>query len=114
MAYKLGKQRELKDYYDILGIPKNATPKGIQQAFWRLSRIHHPDVNQQDGADETFKTIVEAYLVLKDPDKRDMLDADIIADFCKVVSASRTPLPTGGKKKAPSEFLRLLRPGHYS
>ena len=108
------RQRDLTDYYDILGIPKNATAKGIQQAFWKLSRIYHPDVNKAPDADETFKAIVEAYLVLKDPDRRGMLDATIISEFCQAVTASRHPLAKSAGKKAPSEFLRLLRPGHYS
>ncbi|MBF0369674.1 MAG: DnaJ domain-containing protein [Magnetococcales bacterium] len=101
-------QKALTDYYDILGIPKNATQKGIQRAFRDLARVHHPDVAKDPNSEELFKTMVEAYLVLKDPDKRNLLDADIISEFCKTVSTSRH-LGKSRKKKAPPEFLRLLR-----
>jgi DnaJ-class molecular chaperone len=104
----MGKNKEVTDYYEVLGVAKNATAKGIQMAFRDLARKYHPDVNSDPGAEEVFKTLVEAYLVLKSPDKRDDLDAEIISSFCKTVSRSgKISKPV--KKKYPTEFLRLLK-----
>ena len=62
---------EFKDYYATLGVTKGATEKEIKQAFRKLARKHHPDVNQGDKQAETrFKEINEAYEVLGDPGKR--------------------------------------------
>ena len=64
-----------KDYYSILGINRNASEKDIKQAFRRLARKHHPDVNPGDkAAEERFKQISEAYEVLSDKDKRKKYD----------------------------------------
>ena len=62
---------DFKDYYATLGVTKTATEKEIKQAFRKLARKHHPDVNPGDKAAEArFKEINEAYEVLGDPDKR--------------------------------------------
>jgi curved DNA-binding protein len=64
-----------KDYYDILGVDRRAGEKEIKQAFRRLARQWHPDVNRDDPrAEERFKEINEAYEVLSDPDKRAKYD----------------------------------------
>lgn len=66
---------EFKDYYATLGVPKSASEKEIKQAFRKLARKHHPDVNPSDRAAETkFKDINEAYEVLGDPAKRKKYD----------------------------------------
>lgn len=66
---------DYKDYYQILGVPKNANDKDIKQAYRRLARKHHPDVNPNNkGAQEKFKEINEAYEVLSDADKRKKYD----------------------------------------
>jgi curved DNA-binding protein len=71
---------EYKDYYDILGVGRDADEKEIKRAFRRLARKYHPDVNPGDPeAEERFKEINEAYEVLSDPEKRrkyDQLGAD--------------------------------------
>jgi molecular chaperone DnaJ len=64
-----------KNYYDVLGIKKNATDKEIKQAYRRLARKYHPDVNAGDKSSEAkFKEINEAYEVLSDKDKRSKYD----------------------------------------
>ncbi|HUR35439.1 MAG TPA: DnaJ C-terminal domain-containing protein [Vicinamibacterales bacterium] len=66
---------EFKDYYATLGVSKGATDKEIKQAFRKLARKHHPDVNPGDKAAEAkFKEINEANEVLSDPDKRRKYD----------------------------------------
>jgi DnaJ-class molecular chaperone len=66
---------EFKDYYATLGVPKTATEKEIKQAFRKLARKYHPDVNPGDKAAESrFKLITEAHEVLGDPEKRKKYD----------------------------------------
>jgi hypothetical protein len=65
----------LKDYYAILGVPRNATPEEIKEAYWRLAKEYHPDKNPSPEAEERFKLINEAYQVLSDPAKRAEYDA---------------------------------------
>ena len=66
---------EYKDYYAILGVPKNADEKAIKSAYRKLARTHHPDVNpDKPEAEQRFKEINEAYAVLSDDEKRKMYD----------------------------------------
>jgi DnaJ-class molecular chaperone len=66
---------DFKDYYSTLGVAKSASEKEIKQAFRKLARKHHPDVNPGDKvAESKFKEINEAYEVLGDPDKRKKYD----------------------------------------
>lgn len=65
----------MADYYDILNVSRDADEKQIRQAYRRLARQHHPDVNPgDDDAAERFKEINGAYEVLSDPDKRARYD----------------------------------------
>lgn len=63
-----------RDYYEILGVPRNATQEEIKKAFRRLARKYHPDINKDPDAQEKFKEINEAYQVLSDPEKRKLYD----------------------------------------
>lgn len=63
-----------KDYYETLGVPRNADQQQIKSAFRRLAREYHPDVNKNHDAEERFKEINEAYEVLSDADKRARYD----------------------------------------
>ena len=65
---------EYKDYYQILGIARDASPDAIKQAYRKLARKFHPDVNKEKDAEARFKDIGEAYEVLKDPEKRTAYD----------------------------------------
>ena len=59
-----------RDYYEILGVSRDATHEQIQEALRKLARQYHPDVNSAPGAEDKFKELNEAYHVLSDPDTR--------------------------------------------
>jgi len=63
-----------RDYYEVLGLNRGATPEEIKKAFRRLARQYHPDVNKEADAETRFKEINEAYEVLSDQDKRAAYD----------------------------------------
>lgn len=63
-----------RDYYDVLGVQKNATKSDMKKAFRRLAQQYHPDVNKENGAEDKFKEVAEAYEVLSDDDKRAAYD----------------------------------------
>ena len=63
-----------QDYYQILGVPRNADQTDIKKAYRKLARQYHPDVNKDARAEEKFKQVNEAYEVLKDPSKRQAYD----------------------------------------
>jgi curved DNA-binding protein len=65
---------EYKDYYDIMGVKRDATQDEIKRAYRKLARKYHPDVSKERGAEEKFKEVGEAYEVLKDPEKRAAYD----------------------------------------
>ena len=63
-----------KDFYEILGVNKNASGEDIKKAYRTLARKHHPDVDKSEGAHERFKEINEAYQALSDPQKKAAYD----------------------------------------
>ena len=63
-----------KDYYEILGVGKNASPDELKKAYRNLARKHHPDVDKSTGAETKFKEINEAYQVLSDSQKKAAYD----------------------------------------
>ncbi len=63
-----------RDYYEVLGVDKNASDADIKSAFRKLAKKYHPDVSKEENAAEKFKEAQEAYAVLSDPDKRKQYD----------------------------------------
>ena len=63
-----------RDYYEVLGVDKNASDEDIKRAFRKLAKQYHPDVNKDPGAADKFKEIGEAYAVLSDANKRRQYD----------------------------------------
>ncbi|UOG91005.1 MAG: DnaJ domain-containing protein [Candidatus Thiothrix sulfatifontis] len=73
---------EYKDYYQVLGLTKEATQDDIKRVYRKLARKYHPDISKEVNAEEQFKEVGEAYEVLKDPEKRaayDQLGEDLKA-----------------------------------
>lgn len=63
-----------KDYYDILGVPRDADLEQVKKAYRKLARQHHPDMSKSANAEAQFKEVGEAYATLKDPEKRAAYD----------------------------------------
>lgn len=93
------------DHYEVLGVPRDATSDDIRKAYRKLARQLHPDVNQEEGAEERFKLVTHAYEVLSDPEERARYDrggdqfpgfgsfGDIFDTFFGGGSAQRGPRP---------------------
>jgi molecular chaperone DnaJ len=64
----------MADYYDLLGVSRDADPETLKRSYRRLARQYHPDVNKDPGAEDKFKEIGQAYEVLSDPQTRARYD----------------------------------------
>lgn len=86
---------DFKDYYEILGVSKTATPEEIKKAYRKLARKYHPDLNPDDEQAETrFKEINEAHEVLSDPEKRQKYDQ--FGQYWKQAAAGAPPTSGAG------------------
>jgi curved DNA-binding protein len=65
---------EFKDYYEVMGVARDASADEIKRAYRRLARKYHPDVSKEKDAEARFKEVGEAYEVLRDPEKRAAYD----------------------------------------
>jgi curved DNA-binding protein len=63
-----------RDYYEVLGVPRDASEEDIRRAYRKLARQYHPDVSKEPEAEDRFKEISEAYEVLRDAEKRERYD----------------------------------------
>jgi len=63
-----------RDYYEVLGVGRDASPEQIRKAYRQAALTYHPDRNKEEGAEERFKEAAEAYEVLSDPQKRQIYD----------------------------------------
>ena len=59
-----------RDYYEVLGVDRNASEEELRKAYRTLARKYHPDVNKADDAEAKFKEVKEAYEVLNDPQQK--------------------------------------------
>src|SRR3982074_2393109 len=87
---------KVKDYYEVLGVPRTASQKEISTAFRKLARKHHPDLNAGDKqAEARFKEVSEAHDVLHDPKKRKLYD-QFGPDWAAAQAAGAQPGGRGG------------------
>src|SRR5256714_7284757 len=63
-----------RDYYEVLGVPRDADEADIKRAFRRLARELHPDVSEAADAEQRFREVVEAYEVLSNRERRELYD----------------------------------------
>jgi curved DNA-binding protein len=81
-----------RDYYEVLGVARDATPDAIKKAYRALARKHHPDVNPGDKASEArFKEVQHAYDILSDKEKRARYDQFGSAAFEGMAAAGQQP-----------------------
>jgi hypothetical protein len=95
----------MKDYYQILRVNRNASPETIKDAYRRLAKQYHPDVNSSPDAEQIFKEVNEAYEILGDPGKRLLYDNPVYIE--NVQPASPDPVhrdPAYRNKRRPPSY----------
>jgi curved DNA-binding protein len=107
-AHEVGRTMPQRDYYEILGVARDATPEAIKKAYRALARKYHPDVNPGDKtAESSFKEVQQAYDILSDKEKRDHYDR--FGD-----SAFEGMAATGPRSGATDYSFRFGEPGFES
>ncbi|XP_063791048.1 dnaJ homolog subfamily A member 3, mitochondrial isoform X2 [Pseudophryne corroboree] len=97
------------DFYQVLGVPRNASQKEIKKAYYQLAKKYHPDTNKEDPqAKEKFSQLAEAYEVLSDEVKRKQYDAYGTADFAAGASGGGQQYWRGGPTVDPEELFRKI------
>ncbi|KAG9463575.1 hypothetical protein GDO78_021479 [Eleutherodactylus coqui] len=97
------------DFYQVLGVPKNASQKEIKKAYYQLAKKYHPDTNKDDPqAKEKFSQLAEAYEVLSDEVKRKQYDAYGTADFAARAGGGGQQYWRGGPTVDPEELFRKI------
>lgn len=94
---------EFKDYYSVLGVEPGAGEAELKTAYRRLARKYHPDVSKEAGAEDSFKSVNEAYEVLRDPEKRAAYD-QLRARGYRPGQEFRPPPDFGGQGRPGFEF----------
>ena len=99
-----------KNYYEVLGVDKNASPDEIKKAYRTLAKKYHPDLNDHSAeAEEKFKEVNEAYSVLSDEEKRNNYDTYGSADG----AGAGKPASASGGGEAQAGGLQLQQPGGH-
>ena len=94
----------VRDYYDVLGVPRSASEKEIRQSYRKLARQYHPDLNPNDKqAEAKFKEIGQAYEVLSDGEKRKLYDR-WGPDFEKYEQARKAGASAGASARGSGPF----------
>ncbi|CAI9560395.1 unnamed protein product [Staurois parvus] len=97
------------DFYQVLGVPRNASQKEIKKAYYQLAKKYHPDTNKEDPqAKEKFSQLAEAYEVLSDEMKRKQYDAYGTADFAAGAGRGGQQYWKGGPTVDPEELFRKI------
>ena len=99
-----------RDFYEVLGVSRTASPDEVQKAYRTLARRHHPDINSDPSAEDRFKEINEAYHVLSDPDLRSRYDA-FGPDFQHIPAGAASG---AGGRRSGGAGTRGYRSGGYS